>query len=171
VSRGKAPERPPEPQLKPVEEAETKPKGMHAARPGAKSQLVQIKCPGCGQPLAGSESKCSRCDLPFETASFDCPICGEDVQFSADSCPKCGAVFKGGSEEALARTAISQPAAADEAVKPKKKAGLWPSRKRGRRSKPKKPKEREEKQLPKRRAVVTVEPTASVLVFRRRPKK
>jgi hypothetical protein len=121
--------------------------------------------------LAGSESKCPQCDLPFETASFDCPICGEDVQFSADSCPKCGAVFKGGPEEALAGTARAQPAAADEAVRPKKKAGLWPRRKRGRRSKPKKPKEPEQKQLPKKRAVVTVEPTASVLVFRRRPKK
>jgi tetratricopeptide (TPR) repeat protein len=171
VSRGKAPERPPEPKPKPVKEDETEPKGMHATRPGAKAQLVQIKCPGCGQPLAGSESKCSRCDLPFETASFDCPICGEDVQFSADSCPKCGAVFKAGSEEALARTARAQPATADEAVQPKEKSGLWPRGKRGKRSKPKKPKEPEEKQLPKRRAVVTVEPTASVLVFRRRPKK
>ena len=171
ISPGKAPDRPPEPTPKPLKEDETEPKGMRAARPGAKAQLVQIKCPGCGQPLAGSESKCSRCDLPFETASFDCPICGEDVQFSADSCPKCGAVFKGGSEEALARTAGAQPAAADEAVRPKEKAGIWPRRKRGSRSKPKKPKEPEEKQLPKKRAVVTVEPTASVLVFRRRPKK
>jgi len=171
VSRGKAPERPPKPEPKPVKEDETEPKGMQAARPGAKAQMVQIKCPGCGQPLTGSESKCPRCDLPFETASFDCPICGEDVQFSADSCPKCGAVFKGGSEEALAGTASAQPAPAAEAVGSKEEAGLWPRRKRGRRSKPKKPKEPEEKQLPKRRAVVTVEPTASVLVFRRRPKQ
>lgn len=118
--------------------------------------------------------KCPRCDLPFETASFDCPICGEDVQFSADSCPKCGAVFKGGPEEGHARAARAQPASADESIGPKKRAGLWPSRKRGRRSKPKKPKkpkEPEAKQLPKKRVVVTVEPTASVLVFRRRPKK
>lgn len=171
VSRGKAPERPPEPKPKPEEKEETRPKGMHAERPGAKAQLVQIKCPGCGLPLTGSELKCPQCDLPFETASFDCPICGEDVQFSANSCPKCGAVFKGGPEEALARTAGAQPAPAAEAVEPKEKAGLWPRRKRGRRSKPKKPKEPEEKQSPTKRAVVTVEPTASVLVFRRRPKK
>jgi hypothetical protein len=71
----------------------------------------------------------------------------------------------------LARTAGAQPAPAAEAVEPKEKAGLWPRRKRGRRSKPKKPKEPEEKQSPTKRAVVTVEPTASVLVFRRRPKK
>lgn len=169
ISRGKAPERPPEPKPDLVKEGETEPKGMHATRPGAKAQLVQIKCPGCGQPLTGSESKCPRCDLPFETASFDCPICGEDVRFSADSCPKCGAVFKAGSEEALARSAGAQPA--DAAVEPKEKVGRWPRRKQGRRSNPKKPKEPEEKQLPKKRAVVTVEPTASVLVFRRRPKK
>jgi tetratricopeptide (TPR) repeat protein len=170
ISRGKAPERPPEPKPKPAKGDETGPKGMHAERPGAKAQLVQIKCPGCGEPLAGSELKCPRCDLPFETASFDCPICGEDVQFSADSCPKCGAVFKGGLEGGHASAA----GAPSEAVTPKGKEGLWPGRKRGRRSKPKKPKkpkEPEVKQQPKKRVVVTVEPTASVLVFRRRPKK
>ena len=171
ISRGKAPERPPEPKPDLVKEDESKSKGMHAARPGAKAHLVQIKCPGCGHPLAGSELKCSQCDLPFETASFDCPICGEDVQFSADSCPKCGAVFKGGQGEALAQTPRGQPAPAAKAVRTKEKASIWPRRKRGKRSKPKKPKEPEEKQLPKKRAVVTVEPTASVLVFRRRPKK
>lgn len=121
--------------------------------------------------MVGSEAKCPQCDLPFETASFDCPICGEDVQFSADSCPKCGAVFKGGPEDAQAIAGEAKPEAAVEAAKPKKKARLWPRRKREKKPKQKKPKEPDQKQLPKKRAVVTVEPTAFVLVFRRRPKK
>ena len=160
VSKGKAPEKMPEPPKPPVEVAKAKQtKGHPRASGAAQPQKVQIKCPGCGLPLAGTETKCPQCDLPFETASFDCPICGEDVQFSAETCPKCGAVFRG------------PPEGAEEA-EPKGRGRLWTRRKPRARSKPKKPKEpAEQKTLPGKRAVVTVEPTASILVFRRRPKK
>jgi len=170
VSRGKAPEKPPEPP-KPVEAAQPIPKEKHAPAVAAvKPQKVQIKCPGCGHPLTGTETKCPQCDLPFETASFDCPICGEDVLFSAETCPKCGAFFRGPLEEVASTEA--EPTPTSEKAEPKEKSRLWTRRKPRARPKPKKPKEpAEEKPLPSKRAVVTVEPTASILVFRRRPKK
>ena len=65
--------------------APERPKPVGPARPATQMRL-QMKCPGCGQDLKGSESRCPLCDLPLETASFDCPICGEEVVFSMDSC-------------------------------------------------------------------------------------
>jgi len=166
VSKGKAPERPPPPpEPKLTAEPETAVKA--AKETAAKVQTIPVKCPGCGQVVKGDEAKCPTCDLPFETASFDCPLCGEEVPFSADTCPKCGAVFR-------RAPPIAEETPAEEA---ETKGGFWSKRqtktKPRKRKKPKELKESKEpqpkKELP-RRAVVSVDPTASILFFKKRKK-
>ncbi len=161
VSKGKAPEKAPEPVAKePASLSELEKSSAHT-----KPVKAPIKCPGCGQILTGNESKCPLCDLPLETAIMDCPICHEEVPFSASTCPKCGAVFRGEVEVAVADSAAEQPSG--KAPEAEKKRRVWPRRKKKKAPSAKKepaPKPKEHK----RREVVTVEPTASVLVFRRR---
>lgn len=163
VSKGKAPDKPPEPVAKKSASPHEHEKKSAHARP----VKVPIKCPGCGQVLTGDETKCPNCDLPFETASFDCPICHEEVPFSASTCPKCGAVFRGEVEGAVAGSVAEPPSG--EAHKDETERRGWPRRKKARAPPAKKeaapkPKSKERR----RREVVTVEPTASILVFKRR---
>ena len=163
VSKGKAPEKPPEPLAKkPASPHEHEEKSAHA-----KPVKVPIKCPGCGQVLTGDETKCPNCDLPFETASFDCPICHEEVPFSSSTCPKCGAVFRGEVEDAVAGSVAEPPSG--EAPKDKKKRRGWPRRKKAKAPPAKKePAPKPKSKEHRRREVVTIEPTASVLIFKRR---
>jgi tetratricopeptide (TPR) repeat protein len=163
VSKGKAPEKPPEPvEKKPEPPLEDEKKSAEA-----KLVKVPIKCPGCGQVLTGDETKCPTCDLPFETASFDCPICREEVPFSASTCPKCGAVFRGEVEGAVAGSVAEPPSG--ETPKDKKKRRGWPRRKKAKAPPAKKePAPKPMSKEHRRREVVTIEPTASVLIFKRR---
>lgn len=167
VSKGKAPERPPPP----PEPPKPKEAPLLAPKPEAPKQPVyaKIKCPGCGHEIKGDEKKCPRCDLPFEGATVDCPVCDEDVEITAATCAKCGAIFRG-EPPAVPAPAPAEPAHPKEEAKPKKEK---PKRKRPlfsrRKPAPKKAPEKKEKQIPKRE-VVYAEPTASVLVFRKRKK-
>ena len=163
VSKGKAPEKPPEPVAKKSASSHE-----HEKKPAhAKPVRAPIKCPGCGQLLTGDETKCPNCDLPFETASFDCPICHEEVPFSASTCPKCGAVFRGEVEGAVAGSVAEPPSG--EAPKDKKKRRGWPRRKKAKAPPAKKaPAPKPKSKDHRRREVVTIEPTASVLFFKRR---
>ncbi len=180
VSKGKAPEVPPEPP--PMPPPPPAPAPVEAPKPAqaptpvpavaeAAKQPVYatIKCPGCGHQIKGDEKKCPRCDLPFEGATVDCPICGEDVEITAADCAKCGAIFR----EAPKPAPVPAPAEAEAGAgpakpkekreKPKKKRSMW------RRRKPQPKKELPERRVPKRE-VVFAEPTASVLVFKKRKK-
>jgi tetratricopeptide (TPR) repeat protein len=163
VSKGRAPEKPPEPVAK-----ESASSGGQEKKPAhGKPVKAPIKCPGCGHVLTGDETKCPNCDLPLDTASFDCPICHEEVTFSASVCPKCGAVFRGEVDEAAAGSASGPPSGKEP--KDEKASGVWPRRKKTKAASAKKEAaQRAKKKEHKRREVVTFEPTASVLVFKRR---
>lgn len=153
VSKGKAPEKPLEHLAGPATRAPSE-----APSPGAPEPRIRasLKCPGCGHEVKEMEKKCPKCDLPFEGATVDCPVCGADVELTAEACAKCGAVFR---ERAAPEPA---PGASGTREAPKKRARRWPRRKAP-------PKEGTGKRVV-RREVVYAEPTASVLVFRKRKK-
>ncbi len=186
VSKGKAPEKPLEAEVAPAPTKKPKAQRGPDKAPSPDNRVkVQVKCPGCGHDLAGDEEKCPVCDLPLDTATFDCPKCHEDVPVSADLCPKCGAVFVR-SSAAAGPVKDRAPAKKKPRLWSRKKEAKKPDKKKPRiRSKPKNAKEASGKKAPEkelekelekkpeqkermRREVVTVQPTASILFFRRK---